>query len=165
MNKKNIWKGIIILLVAIQFSCKKEASLCLTPTRKFSIQYKGDTLVITEKNRNSETFNYCFVLCNGEYYSVDNGKMELFFSVKCDTIIYSNNKSDFYKTKTYIGRVEKSPYYRKCEDVPQNGKYITESYLIDGDVRDFAKLQRAYYYDEDYNIVGIKEFGYNDYRK
>lgn len=55
--------------------------------------------------------------------------------------------------------------HRDFKDVPPNGKYITESYLIDGDVRDFAKLQRAYYYDEDYNIVGIKEFGYNDYRK
>lgn len=164
MNKKNLWKSSIILLLAILFSCNRETSLKVIPTREFSVQYRRDTLVVTESNNNSKIFNYCFVLRNGEYYSVDNGKMELFLSIKRDTIIHGNNESGIRKTKTYIGRLDNSPYYRKGEEVPPNGKYITECYQIDEDVKDFAKLQRAYYYDENYNIVGIKEFGYNDYR-
>ena len=164
MNKNIYSKSsfCFILFIWITCSCGRDTSLKIVPTRQYDIQYNGDTMVVTEKNINSQIFNYRFVLFNGEYYSIDNGKKELFFSVKRDTLIHGINELNHYKT--YIGKVEKSPYYRKGEDIPLNGKYVTECYLIDTDVRDFARLQRAYYYNEDYEIVGIKEYGYDNYR-
>lgn len=154
----------LMLYVWIICSCGRDTSLKIVPTRQFDIQYNCDTMVVAEKNINSQIFNYRFVLFNGEYYSIDNGKKELFFSVKRDTLIHGIKELNLYKTKTYIGKTVKSPFYRKGEDIPLNGKYVTECYIINSDVRDYARLQRAYYYNEDYEIVGIKEYGFENYR-
>jgi hypothetical protein len=151
-----------MLFVGMIFSCKEEVFLKAIPTRQFCIEYKKDSIIVTEKKQ-SRLFRHFFVLNEGEYYNVDNGKMKLSFSVKRDTLIHESDSFKLHETETYIGRKEKSPYYRREGDSFPNGKYVCECYFIDADVKDGIHLQRAYYYDENYKIVGIMEYGYNEY--
>lgn len=161
--------SLIIIWVLLCTNCSKSRQDDLTAesSNRYSVTYNGDTLTIKRKSIVSSKPTdelWRFVKRQGEYHDTMSGSLA--FSVKRD--VYRTTQEQTLTvygmaehTACYIGKVTNCPL--KLTDLVAlddiNDLYVTAYYASMISSKDDYRLIKVYYYDANYKIRAIVDFG------